>query len=426
MAYIKTLNEQELVGGNSNTKVYPRTTTQAVYSQDGDGNVPEGVEPLLEDRLQGIETRVDRAGIGTVIKTSTGRLATTEGTNNENGKASAFVVGSGNTVNTHYDIPRYGAIIFGDNCFAGTNDAVFGTNNHALSANSLVGGSYCITSDDASHSIVWGTFNRVLGMYSLVTGHRNTAEGDCSIIGGYNNTGTNDGTFIHGSDLVTNNEYEVAFGTCNSSDSYTVFTIGGGTGTSASQRSNLFEVLRNGDIYIWLNGDRVLLQDCLNTPSGTSTAYGMIPIANVNALRAAEASYVDAINSEEDATPEDADLSDASFSKVVVNVTDSASVPGGIIYRVVTDETNVFDTLENTPVDSSPVVEAQVDIRGELVTIQVPVIQNSDGIFIGSRVTGGGNIVKVAISEIGQTIFYKEKKQEDDKNYLGVFIGSWD
>lgn len=53
MAYIKTLKENELIGGQDNNDVYPVTTTQAIYSQNPDGTIPSGIQhQKLEDRLQ--------------------------------------------------------------------------------------------------------------------------------------------------------------------------------------------------------------------------------------------------------------------------------------------------------------------------------------------------------------------------------------
>lgn len=52
MAYIKTLKENELFGGQDNVEIYPVSTTQAIFSQKENGGIPEGVEYKLEDRLQ--------------------------------------------------------------------------------------------------------------------------------------------------------------------------------------------------------------------------------------------------------------------------------------------------------------------------------------------------------------------------------------
>ena len=57
MAYIKTLKDNELIGGTDNTDVYPITTTQAIYSQKPDGSVPSGImHQKLEDRLEDNES----------------------------------------------------------------------------------------------------------------------------------------------------------------------------------------------------------------------------------------------------------------------------------------------------------------------------------------------------------------------------------
>lgn len=57
MARIKTIKENELIGGADTTDVYPVSTTQALYSQDKDGHVRmKGLRPeKLEERLEGHE-----------------------------------------------------------------------------------------------------------------------------------------------------------------------------------------------------------------------------------------------------------------------------------------------------------------------------------------------------------------------------------
>ena len=53
MAYIKTLKDNELIGGQDNTDVYPVSTTQAIFSQKPDGTIPEGIKhQRLEERLE--------------------------------------------------------------------------------------------------------------------------------------------------------------------------------------------------------------------------------------------------------------------------------------------------------------------------------------------------------------------------------------
>lgn len=59
MARIKTLKDNELMGGTDNTDVYPITSTQAVYCQDTSGAVPQGKKPKLEDRLTDIENSIE-------------------------------------------------------------------------------------------------------------------------------------------------------------------------------------------------------------------------------------------------------------------------------------------------------------------------------------------------------------------------------
>lgn len=62
MAYIKTLKDNELIGGQDNTDVYPVSTTQAIFSQKPDGTIPEGIKhQRLEERLEDMES--DASGL---------------------------------------------------------------------------------------------------------------------------------------------------------------------------------------------------------------------------------------------------------------------------------------------------------------------------------------------------------------------------
>lgn len=77
-------------------------------------------------------------------------------------------------------------------------------------------------------------------------------------------------SFSEGQHTVANNRSEHAFGEYNKSnkandtfgdEGNTLFSIG--NGTSESDRKNAFEVMQNGDIYIYVNGERVCLNDIL-------------------------------------------------------------------------------------------------------------------------------------------------------------------
>lgn len=77
-------------------------------------------------------------------------------------------------------------------------------------------------------------------------------------------------SFSEGQHTVANNRSEHALGEYNKSnkandtfgdEGNTLFSIG--NGTSESDRKNAFEVMQNGDIYIYVNGERVCLNDIL-------------------------------------------------------------------------------------------------------------------------------------------------------------------
>lgn len=77
-------------------------------------------------------------------------------------------------------------------------------------------------------------------------------------------------SFSEGQHTVANNRSEHAFGEYNKSnktddtfgnEGNTLFSVG--NGTSESDRKNAFEVMQNGDIYIYVKGERVCLNDIL-------------------------------------------------------------------------------------------------------------------------------------------------------------------
>ena len=77
-------------------------------------------------------------------------------------------------------------------------------------------------------------------------------------------------SFSEGQHTVANNRSEHALGEYNKSnkandtfgdEGNTLFSIG--NGTSESDRKNAFEVMQNGDIYIYIKGERVCLNDIL-------------------------------------------------------------------------------------------------------------------------------------------------------------------
>ena len=59
--------------------------------------------------------------------------------------------------------------------------------------------------------------------------------------------------------LTLTNEHEVAFGEYNISHTsedasgQTIFSVG--NGTSESEKSNAIEIMKNGDVYLWVEGD---------------------------------------------------------------------------------------------------------------------------------------------------------------------------
>lgn len=97
------------------------------------------------------------------------------------------------------------------------------------------------------------------GDVSAILGSTNTANGDCSLAAGYNNEASGQYSQAFGFGTKTLNENEVSFGRFNNTTEDTIFSVG--NGESDSSRSNIFEITKNGDIYI---SGRFKLQDLIS------------------------------------------------------------------------------------------------------------------------------------------------------------------
>lgn len=91
-----------------------------------------------------------------------------------------------------------------------------------------------------------------------------------AVLAGDSQSALGDYSFAEGQHTIANNRSEHAMGEYNDShkasnefgnDGNTLFSIG--NGTSEETRRNAFEVMQNGDIYIYVNGKRVCLNDVL-------------------------------------------------------------------------------------------------------------------------------------------------------------------
>lgn len=139
MAYIKTLKDNEYIGGTDNTDVYPVTSTQAVFSQDSDGKTPDGVQSNLEDRLQEDEADIkelkesvgdkqEKLVSGTNIKTINGKSLLGNGNITISGGSS----GGGSDV----DLSDYATK---DEVNAKQDKLVSGTNIKTINGTSILG-----------------------------------------------------------------------------------------------------------------------------------------------------------------------------------------------------------------------------------------------------------------------------------------------
>ncbi len=173
----------------------------------------------------------------------------------------------------------------------GNNTVVFGEYSHAE-------GEYTMASAQSSHAEGLGT--TASGDYSHVEGESTTASGYCSHAEGESTKTLGDYSHVEGGYTRTSNAYEHAQGLYNISHNYdTSFGNSGNTlnsigiGVSDASRSNVIEVMQNGDVYVKGVGsydgsnyvDASTLQEVINDGGGSVDTMISITYANLKNLR---------------------------------------------------------------------------------------------------------------------------------------------
>ncbi len=93
----------------------------------------------------------------------------------------------------------------------------------------------------ASHAE--GGYTDATGDYSHAEGYSASASKRFSHAGGNTSSALKEGAFVHGNNVIADkNDYEIAFGTFNTSNADTLFSVG--NGISTEDRSNAFEITK--------------------------------------------------------------------------------------------------------------------------------------------------------------------------------------
>ena len=146
---------------------------------------------------------------------------------------------------------------------SGSDSHAEGTSSSATTNSAHAEGFHTLASGGYSHAegyatVASGNFTHVEGNATSATTSYAHAEGEATAAKGPH-------SHAEGYNTITNNDGEHASGKFNVSTTgltsavKTLFSIGNGTANDA--RHNAFEVRENGDIYITINGNDVLLQD---------------------------------------------------------------------------------------------------------------------------------------------------------------------
>lgn len=103
-----------------------------------------------------------------------------------------------------------------------------------------------------------------LGEISGISPAVNGTGSNSVILGGTENKAEADNSMAGGKGTKTSNDSELAVGKYNSSHAGTLFSVGNGSGSSDENRKNALEVMENGNIYLYVNGKQVCLNDVIS------------------------------------------------------------------------------------------------------------------------------------------------------------------
>lgn len=137
------------------------------------------------------------------------------------------------------------------NTASGNYSHAEGNNNVASGHSSHVEGQSNSASKAQAHAE--GSSNAASGPQSHVEGSSNTASGTMSHCEGYDNVASHSYSHVSGSHNNSGAESQFVCGKYNKGKTSTVLEVGYGTGSSASERRNVFEVFSNGDIAAYRN-----------------------------------------------------------------------------------------------------------------------------------------------------------------------------
>ena len=121
-----------------------------------------------------------------------------------------------------------------------------------------------------------GPWEHGKGEDSAALGLQNSADGDFSVSGGFESEANGSFSQAFGYKTKTTNDYEVAFGKLNKTSDDTAFSIG--NGDSNNNRSNIFEITKDGKQYIVGIGG----YDGTNSETAADVATAMESLASNN------------------------------------------------------------------------------------------------------------------------------------------------
>lgn len=174
---------------------------------------------------------------------STGNCGVTIGDGNRASEYGAVALGVRNSVSA-----PAGAALGVDNIVSARAGAVFGDQNNNNAESAIIGGF-----DNTANSAA---------KYSATFGQENTANGQGALICGKLCTTNEHLSAALGEGIITSARAQVAVGKFNATRSGSIFLVGTGTGTEASQRKTSFEVLTNGETRVH---DKLCVRDTNNS-----------------------------------------------------------------------------------------------------------------------------------------------------------------
>ena len=239
-------------GGDNLEGAEPVTGEEKLYSK------AEGYASHAEGAAHAIGRYSHAEGGGNSIEEGHPTRSTAEGAYSHAEGTHTHAIGNGSHAEGHLTIAKSAAshaegrlTVAGVDTSVGRYAHAEGFSSKATGENSHAEGNATNATGANSHSE--GSNNTASGESSHTEGAQTSASANHSHAGGFASEVSSPRGFVHGRNVEakSNVEGQFAVGKYNKSNTNQILSVGIGTGTPASQRKNAFEIMQNGDAFLY-------------------------------------------------------------------------------------------------------------------------------------------------------------------------------